>query len=106
MAATLSLLLWTACQTRTVRVEVPTPVPVAIDRCPEAVARPLPPLPKPDPDACVRAYGADGARDTSCFDRHEAHRLAALLDALIDLHTDVAACPPAAPTTPTEGVRP
>jgi hypothetical protein len=101
VAALLSMLLWPACGPRTVRVEVPTPVLVELDRC-AIRAGDLPPLPHRDGEACARAYG-DRGPDAACYAPAQAHLLAALLDTLIDLYLDAAACSPPAPATPTEG---
>lgn len=102
-AVLLLMLLSTGCR-RTVRVEVPVPVAVEVDRCPITLG-PLPALPHRDPEACLVAYGEFG-KNAACYDPVASHRLAALLDYLIDLYTDVLACQPSMPEPPTEGVSP
>ena len=78
-------------RTRTITVEVPRVV--MIDRC-EIVASPLPIRPVPaDPAACHAAFG-DGAK---CYDKPNAWRLAALLEALGETWLAVKACEEAQP---------
>jgi hypothetical protein len=87
-AATLSTLLSGACRrTVTVRVPEPYPVVVEVDRC-RLVVPALPAPPTREVEACEAALGAGAA----CYAPGEAHRLALLLDILIDLYEDAASC--------------
>ncbi len=81
-AVTLSMTFSLAC-TRTRTVTRFVPVVQRIDVCP-VTAPELPPLP-------VRSTCLDSAMEL-CYEQSEAWRLAALLEALIDLHADVSAC--------------
>ena len=81
-AVTLSMTFSLAC-TRTRTVTRFVPVVTRVDVCP-VTAPELPPPP-------VRSTCPSSAVDL-CYDQAEAWRLAALLESLIDLHQDVAAC--------------
>ena len=81
-AVTLSMTFSLAC-TRTRTVTRFVPVVTRIDVCP-VTAPELPPLP-------VRST-CPSSQVELCYDHAESWRLAALLEALIDLHEDVAAC--------------